>query len=93
MTNVSIALLSAAEFELARRFVGELSTHRTYEDWVDCRHGAFMGLSIGGEDAGVVTVRLEPFVRWCAQHGLTPSEAALDAFAAQSASHDARAVA
>lgn len=93
MTNVSIALLSAAEFELARSLMGELSTHRSYDDWVDYRYGAFMGLSIGGEDAGVVTVRLDPFLRWCAQQGLEPSETALDAFAARSAPQETRAVA
>ena len=93
MTNVSIALLSAADFELARRFMGELSAYRSYDDWVDWRHGAFMGLSIGGEDAGLVTVRLEPFLKWCAQNGVTPSESALDAFAVHSAPRDTRAVA
>ena len=93
MTNVSIALLSVAEFEHARRFMGELSAYPSYDDWVDCRYGAFMGLSIGGEDADVVTVRLEPFLRWCAQQGVFPSESALDAFAVQSASQDTRAVA
>ena len=93
MTNVSIALLSAAEFEHARRLIGDLSAHRSYDEWVDYRYGAFMGLSIGGEDADVVTVRLEPFLKWCLQHDVTPSESALDAFAVQSLLPDARAVA
>jgi hypothetical protein len=61
--------------------MGELSAHRSYDDWVDCRHGAFMGLSIGGEDAQLVTVGLGPFLEWCDDRGVRPSESNLDAFA------------
>jgi len=81
MTNVSIALLSAAEFELARRFIGELSAYQSYDDWVDWRYGAFMGLSISGQDAQFVTVGLGPFLEWCDDRSLRPSESNLDAYA------------
>jgi hypothetical protein len=84
MNNVSIGLLSAAEFEIARGMMSELSTHLSYDDWLDWRYGTFMGRSIGGEDAGLMTVGLAPFLEWCAHRGVRPSESALDAFAARS---------
>ena len=84
MNNVSIGLLSAAEFEVARGMMSELSEHPSYDDWLDWRYGAFMGRSIGGEDAGLVTVGLAAFLEWCARQGVRPSELALDAFAARS---------
>ena len=81
MTSVSIAVLSAAEFEVARRLMSELSAHPSYDDWVDCRYGAFMGRSLGGDAAQLVTVDLGPFLEWCEIRGLRPTESALDAFA------------
>jgi len=81
MTNVSIAVLSAAEFEIARKLISELSAHLSYDDWLDCRYGTFMGRSLGGDDAHLVTVSLGPFLGWCDARGLRPSESALDAFA------------
>ena len=49
MTNVSIGVLSAAEFEKTRGLISELSVHTSYDDWLDWRYGMFMGLSLGGE--------------------------------------------
>ena len=93
MNNVPIARLSAAEFEIARDLISGLSAHLSYDDWLDCRYGMFMGRSLGGVDAGLVTVSLEPFLEWCAQHGVRPSESALDAFAVQSAPRETLSVA
>ena len=87
MTDVSIAVLSAADFEIARGMILELSDHLSHEDWLDWRYGMFMGRSLGGENAELVTVRLAPFLDWCARRHMRPSELALDAFAAQSALH------
>jgi hypothetical protein len=81
MTNVSIAVLSRADFEIARGLIRELSAYASYDDWVDSRYGTFMGRSLGGEDAGLVTVRLEAFLDWCLRQGVRPSESALDSFA------------
>jgi hypothetical protein len=85
MTSVPVAVLSAAEFEIARRLMSDLSAHLSYDDWVDCRHGTFMGRSLGGDGASLVTVSLGPFLEWCDDRGLRPSESALDAFAEVSA--------
>ena len=81
MTNTSIAVLSAAEFEIARRLMSDLSAHPSYDDWVDDRYGMFMGHSLGGDEARLVMVSLGPFLEWCDDRGLRPSESALDAFA------------
>ena len=84
MSNVSIAVLSAAEFEIACRLVSGLSSHPSYDDWLDCRYGTLMGRSLGGDNAQLVTVSLGPFLEWCDDRGLRPSETALDAFALDS---------
>ena len=47
MANSSIALISAKEFETARRFIPELSQHLNYEDWLDYQFGRMMGASLG----------------------------------------------
>lgn len=88
MTNVSIAVLSAAEFRVARKLISELSAHSSYDDWLDCRYGTFMGCSLGGSNAKLVTVSLGPFLEWCDDRGLRPSESTLDAFASDSASRE-----
>jgi hypothetical protein len=80
MTDIAVALLSANEFEIARRFIPELLEYRDYDDWLDCRYGRFMGCSLGGLDAGLITVRLEEFLNWCRNHHIAPSEPALDEF-------------
>jgi hypothetical protein len=87
MTDVSIAVLSAADFEIGRGMISELSDHLSYEDWLDWRYGMFMGRSLAGEKAGLVTIRLAPFLDWCGRRHMRPSESALDAFAAQLALH------
>jgi hypothetical protein len=76
-----IAMLSPAEFELARRIMPELSEHARYEDWVACREGLLIGLSRSGLDTRFVSVSLEEFQSWRRTCAAPPSEAALDAFA------------
>jgi hypothetical protein len=80
MTEIAVALLSANEFEIARRFIPELLEYRDYDDWLDCRYGRFMGSSLGGLDAELVSVRLEDFLSWCRHHQIAPNEPALDEF-------------
>ena len=80
MTEIAVALLSANEFEIARRFIPELLEYRDYDDWVDCRYGRLMGCSLGGLDAELVSVGLEEFLNWCRNHQIAPSEPALDQF-------------
>ena len=84
MNKVLVGVVSAAEFERAQVYISELSNFRDYDDWLDSRHGCFMGLSIGGADASLETVALDDFLDWCGAHGVRPSEAALDAFASRS---------
>jgi len=81
MSKVLVGVVSAADFELARRLIAELSNYGGYDDWLDSRHGRFMGLSLGGSNAGLVTVALDEFIGWCGERNLRPSEAALDVFA------------
>jgi hypothetical protein len=81
MSKVLVGVVSAADFELARGLIAELSNYGGYDDWLDSRHGRFMGLSLGGSNAGLVTVALDDFIGWCGERNLRPSEAALDAFA------------
>ena len=85
MNKVLVGVVSAAEFERARERISELSNDCSYEDWLDGRYGRFMGLSLGGADAALVTVALNDFLNWCGDCNIRPSEAALDAFALQSA--------
>jgi len=84
MGKVLVGVVSAADFKRAQDLMAELSSHRGYDDWLDCRHGRFMGLSMGGADASLVTVALDDFIRWCGDRNLRPSESALDAFALSS---------
>jgi hypothetical protein len=84
MNKVLVGVVSAAEFERARERIFELSDHCSYDDWLDGRYGRFMGLSLGGADAALVTVALNDFLNWCGDCNIRPSEAALDAFALQS---------
>jgi hypothetical protein len=81
MSQVSIAVLSSSEFEKARRQISGLSRHATYDDWLDQRYGRFMGLSLGGEDAELVMIRLRDCLNWCRARNIRASEAALDAYA------------
>ena len=81
MKQVSIAVLSSSEFEKARRDITDLSRHAGYDDWLDQRYGRFMGLSLGGDDAQLVMIRLGEFLNWCVARRIRASEAALDAYA------------
>jgi hypothetical protein len=83
MTNVPMALISASEFELARDFIPELSEFKNYDDWLDYQNGRFMGCSLGGLDAKLITVSLEDFMIWCLSNQVSPSERALDEFSRQ----------
>jgi uncharacterized protein with NAD-binding domain and iron-sulfur cluster len=87
MSKFLVGVVSAADFERARGCIAELSNHRGYDDWLDSRYGRFMGLSVGGAEASLVTVALDEFMGWCSGRNLRPSEAALDAFAIQSTLH------
>ena len=80
MTDIAVGLLSAHEFGIARGFIPELLEYRDYDDWLDCRYGRFMGCSLGGLDAELVTVGLEDFLNWCRNNQICPSEPALDEF-------------
>jgi hypothetical protein len=84
MNKVFIGVVSAADFEGARGCVAELSNYDGYDDWLNSRYGRFMGLSLGGADASLVTVVLEDFLGWCGDRKIRPSEAALDVFAQDS---------
>ena len=81
MNAFTIAALSAAEFEIARGIIPELSACANYYDWLDRRYGRFIGLSTGGADAELVMIRLGDFLDWCDDRKIRASEAALDAFA------------
>ena len=81
MTNFPVGVIPAVDFERAREVISELSNHPTYDDWLDSRYGRFMGLSLGGADAGLVTVALDDFLNWCGESKMRPSEATLDVFA------------
>ncbi len=80
MTDISVALISTNEFEIARDFIPELSEYQDYNDWLDYRYGRFMGCSLGGLDAVLITVGLEDFLNWCRDNQISPSEPALDEF-------------
>ena len=82
MNAFTIAALSAAEFEIARGVIPELSGCASYDDWLDRRYGRFMGLSTGGAHAELVMVRLGDFLDWCGDREIPANEAALDTFAA-----------
>jgi hypothetical protein len=81
MNKVLVGVVSAADFERARDYISELSSFRDYEDWLDSRYGQFMGLSMGGAEAGLETVALDEFLDWCGARSVRPSETALDACA------------
>jgi hypothetical protein len=86
MSIVQIAVVPPEEFERARGAIPGLAEQYCYEDWLDCREGLFMGLSISGIDSRLVSVSLEAFLRWCDDRVVTPSESLLDSFA--SIEHD-----
>jgi hypothetical protein len=79
--KILVAVVSAAEFVRAQGCICELSFHYDYADWIDSRYGRYMGLSLGGADASIVTVALDDFLNWWDARRVQPSEAALDVFA------------
>jgi hypothetical protein len=76
-----LAVLSADEFDRGRGIIDDLANHCTYEDWIECREGVYLGLSLGGIDARLVNVSLNGFLDWCERRSITPTERALDAYA------------
>jgi hypothetical protein len=84
MNKVLVGVVSESEFKRAQDRISELSNHCSYNDWLDSRYGRFMGLSLGGAEAALVTVGLNDFLDWCGDCKIRPSEAGLDAFALQS---------
>jgi hypothetical protein len=76
-----LAVLSADEFDRGRGLIDDLASHCTYEDWMESREGLYIGLSLGGIDARLVSVSLNGFLDWCERRLITPTERALDAFA------------
>jgi hypothetical protein len=86
MCAFPIAILSSTEFEAGRGAISGLSAHASYDEWLDLRYGHFMGLSLGGEDARLVTIRLSDFLDWCGDNEICPTEAALDCFASDASS-------
>jgi hypothetical protein len=84
MDTVLVGVVSAVDFERAKRHISELSTYGGYDDWLDSRYGRFMGLSIGGAEASLETVALDDFLDWCGARKMLPSELALDAYAQHS---------
>jgi hypothetical protein len=84
MNMVLVGVVSAAEFERARDYIPELSNYRDYDDWLDCRYGRFIGLSLSGAEASLETIALDDFLDWCGARRMRPSEAALDAYAEHS---------
>jgi hypothetical protein len=84
MNTVLVGVVSVADFERAQDQISELSNYCDYHDWLDCRYGHLMGLSLGGADASLVTVALDDFLKWCSARKIRSSEAALDAYARHS---------
>ena len=83
MTKIPMALISADEFEIARRFIPEFSSYQDYDDWLDYQYGRFMGWSLGGLDTELISIALEDFLNWCRSNQFSPSEQALDDFSRQ----------
>lgn len=83
MTKIPMALISADEFEIARRLIPELSGYQDHDDWLDYQYGRLMGWSFGGLDTELVPISLEEFLNWCRDKQVHPSEVALDEFSRQ----------
>jgi len=77
----AVALLDDRDFERARASIPDIAPHEDYEDWLDGRYGATIGLCSSGVDARMVAVDLSAFLAWGRFAGLTPSQDSLDAFA------------
>jgi hypothetical protein len=90
MNEIPVGVVSARDFQRARDYIPELSDYTDYEDWLDSRHGRFMGLSMAGAEASLETVALDDFLDWCGANRMRPSEAELDAYAQHSRLHARR---
>jgi hypothetical protein len=77
----AVAVLGDRDFERARALIPDLGPQEDYEDWLDSRYGATIGLCSSGLDARMIAVDLSAFVAWRRFAGLAPSQKALDAFA------------
>ena len=80
--SVTIGLIGPEEFDEARSVVAGLEAYPSFSDWLDCREGLQIGLSLAGVEAALIRVRLAGFVLWCDMTGCSPSLRSLDAFAA-----------
>lgn len=78
----AIGLLIERDFEGARATIDDISSCRTYSDWLDLREGLQIGLSMAGVDVPMVRVALSSFLQWRDLTGSSSGERALDAFAA-----------
>ncbi|HEY1944630.1 MAG TPA: hypothetical protein VGH40_21150 [Roseiarcus sp.] len=67
---------------MARSSMIDVDAEFDYDDWIDLRMGAEVGLSWAGADTVRTPVSASSFLRWCQLSGQTPSEPSLDAFAA-----------
>ena len=47
---------------MGAKIIPEFCEHPSYEDWLDCREGLFMGLSMSGVDSRLVDVSLKDFL-------------------------------
>jgi hypothetical protein len=80
--GVTIGLIGPEEFDEARSVVAGLEAYPSFSDWLDCREGLQIGLSLAGVEAALIRVRLAGFALWCDLTGRSPSLRSLDAFAA-----------
>jgi hypothetical protein len=76
-----VAVLDECDFERARATIADIAPHEDYEDWLDSRFGATIGLCSSGVDARMVAVDLSSFLAWRQFAGLTASQKSLDEFA------------
>jgi hypothetical protein len=77
-----IALLGRADFERARKTIGDLLRWRDYEDFLCERDGEFLALSSAGAAVSQQRIPLAAFNRWARLTGCKRTLAALDDFAA-----------
>ena len=80
--SVTFGLIGPEEFDEARSVVAGLEAYPSFSDWLDCREGLQIGLSLAGVEAALIRVRLAGFALWCDLTGRSPSLRSLDAFAA-----------
>jgi len=77
-----IGLVGEREFARAQAEIADLAPYINYDDWLDSREGAQIGLSAAGVDTAIVRVSLGSFLEWRDLTGASSDQAALDAFAA-----------